>query len=64
MERAAVGREVMKQTAAAGDASFVTNPDGTRTYNKARRADGQCYGISEWVAGGSSSVSESFLAHV
>lgn len=34
IERAAVGKEVIKQRAA-GDASFVTNPDGTRTYNKA-----------------------------
>ena len=41
IEEAAVGVGVMEEAerrsrrAGAGDASFVTNPDGTRTYNKA-----------------------------
>lgn len=35
----AAGREAAAQypRAGAGDASLITNPDGTRTYNKARR---------------------------
>lgn len=50
MERATVGREAIERRAA-GDASFVTNPDGTRTYNKASVAayrNGLRVGVLVW----------------